>query len=330
MSAILTALQISSVRQAVLSQTQGHVERNSVVSRVAEQLGYAWNLRRPGVAEADSLRNAANNWVYRDPATLPVDGPATVLTSAPHNFSRIFTGAFLEALSGVTLLLADSTPVDTNHLLQASKDLGRMLVRAVKKAPLRTRFFLAVAEQLLIANDKLFAGKYTRPLTMAMVRHGLLALPSATTAAAHPASAPSLAYTVAFAAGGTNRQTGAATAMATQPVLLALDGSTLGISGHLLVHAPAIDDTDDNTQLPLGVFAAVGTMTVSTRQRAVQSFVEGLALRGRIDVSVQAQEAAPLLSDVRGHRITHRLIPALDGNVQLERIRIECGCGCLI
>lgn len=46
-SAILTALQLPSVRQAVLEETGGRMARNSSVSRVAEQLGFAIRQRSP-------------------------------------------------------------------------------------------------------------------------------------------------------------------------------------------------------------------------------------------------------------------------------------------
>ena len=77
MSAILTALQLPSVRQAVLEETDGNLRRNSSVSRVAEQLGFAIRQRNPAAVDRDSLRNAANSFVYVDPLTLPSSGPAT-------------------------------------------------------------------------------------------------------------------------------------------------------------------------------------------------------------------------------------------------------------
>ena len=106
MSAILTALQLPSVRQAVLEETDGNLRRNSSVSRVAEQLGFAIRQRNPAGVDRDSLRNAANAFVYVDPLTLPSTGPATQLTRAAHNFSRVFTGAFLEALGGMVTRLS--------------------------------------------------------------------------------------------------------------------------------------------------------------------------------------------------------------------------------
>ena len=100
MSAILGALQLPSLRIAVLSETAGQLYRNSRLSRLAEQLGTAIRTRVPDAVDPDCLRNAVNSFVYQDPVPLPSSGPASRLTSEPHSFSRVFTGAFFDALAG--------------------------------------------------------------------------------------------------------------------------------------------------------------------------------------------------------------------------------------
>ena len=100
-SAIFTALQLESLRKAVLLETEGKLYRNSRLSRVAEQLGWAIRQRHPDAVDGDSLRNAVNSFFYRDPQTLPPRAPATLLSSEPHSFARVFVGAFFEALAGM-------------------------------------------------------------------------------------------------------------------------------------------------------------------------------------------------------------------------------------
>ena len=94
MSAILSALQLPSVREGVLAETGGVLRRASRLSRLAEQLGWAIGQSVPSAVEPDCLRNAVNTFFYRDPDTLPTTAPATSLSSEPHSFSRVFTGAF--------------------------------------------------------------------------------------------------------------------------------------------------------------------------------------------------------------------------------------------
>src|SRR5207253_5036108 len=94
MSAILSALQLPSLREGVLAETGGVLHRASRLSRLAEQLGWAIRQSVPSAVEPDCLRNAVNTLFYRDPDTLPTTAPGTSLSSEPHSFSRVFTGAF--------------------------------------------------------------------------------------------------------------------------------------------------------------------------------------------------------------------------------------------
>src|SRR5437762_11317133 len=99
MSAILSALQVTSLRGKVLDETGGRLNVNSRLSRLAEQLGWAIRQLSPTAVDGDCLRNAANRFFYVDPNALPPSAPSTELSSEVHSFSRIFTGAFLDALS---------------------------------------------------------------------------------------------------------------------------------------------------------------------------------------------------------------------------------------
>src|SRR5713226_4517877 len=112
MSAILSALQVPSFRQAVFNATQGTLNRASRLSRLAEQLGAAIGVDHPDAVDRDCLRNAVNSFFYRDPQTLPPSAPASTLSSEPHSFSRIFTGAFLDILAGILKVLGTPTTVD--------------------------------------------------------------------------------------------------------------------------------------------------------------------------------------------------------------------------
>jgi hypothetical protein len=98
-SAMLSALELESVRDMVLADTGGKLARASRVSRLAEQLGWAIRQSHPDAVDADCLRNAVNSFFYRQPESLPPMAPASALSSEPHSFSRVFTAAWLESLS---------------------------------------------------------------------------------------------------------------------------------------------------------------------------------------------------------------------------------------
>jgi len=59
-SAILSAIQLPSVRQSVLAETSPNLYRSSRLSRLAEQLGWAIRQVRPDLVDPDCLRNAVN------------------------------------------------------------------------------------------------------------------------------------------------------------------------------------------------------------------------------------------------------------------------------
>jgi hypothetical protein len=112
MSAMLSDLQVPSFRQALLNETGGSLNRNSRLSRLAEQLGAAIRVSHPDAVDPDCLRNAANSFFYRDPQTLPPSAPASQLSSEPHSFSRVFTAAFLDTLAGMFKLQGSAPGAD--------------------------------------------------------------------------------------------------------------------------------------------------------------------------------------------------------------------------
>lgn len=326
MSAILTALQLPTVRQAVLEETDGNLRRNSSVSRVAEQLGWAIRQRSPAAVDRDSLRNAANSFLYVDPLTLPSSGPAAQLSRAPHNFSRVFTGSFLEALGGIVLKLASRPRVD--DVEQATADMGRLLVRGIVDAPVSTKFFQAVAEQMLLADAALFSGKYAEALTTAFVRRNLipvrsLAAPDAV--GATPARAAAAA--ARFSATAAGRRTTTRAAASDSPVRLALDGATLGLAAKTLyVTAPPVDDA------AVGAATMMAGMTMreataTPRTADIQAFCESLIVRGRVSMTGattgRRRSLVSSFSEARKHA-THYLDRQTDESVELKRIAFEC------
>jgi len=73
--------------------------------------------------------------------------PASQLSSEPHSFSRVFTGAFLDALAGIVATLSSSPTADT--LASASVDAGNILVGGILAAPAVPDYFTQVAAQMI-------------------------------------------------------------------------------------------------------------------------------------------------------------------------------------
>src|ERR1700757_2255818 len=306
MSAILSALQLPSVREGVLAETGGVLRRASRLSRLAEQLGWAIRQSVPSAVEPDCLRNAVNTFFYRDPDTLPTTAPATSLSSEPHSFSRVFTGAFFEGLAG---MLATTNSRDEGALLQVSKDMGAILVQGIRAASVVPTFMSQVAASMLaVAAARFSAQGYEAPLRSGFIRHGILA-PSMAVAATH---APVRAAAVA-----------ASTASATLPRLqLSVAEYGLGVPS-IVVYAAA----EPKRLHVAGAALAVGPAPSPGQDQAAKSFFEDLLRRGRLKVAKAAKSAAQVIraaAPPTHENYTHQL--RREGRqMVLRRVRIDCG-----
>ena|SRR5271165_689552 len=303
MSAILSALQLPSIRIALLSATKNQIDRASRVSRLAEQLGAAIRLQAPDAVDPDCLRNAANSFVYQDPQNLPSDSPASSISSEPHNFSRIFTGAFLNSLAGM-LLVRNGTP-GPDDLLQVCIDIATILIRGVLAAPVVPDYYSQVALQIVNASQGVNSGAYTPTLRGAFVKREILTVDAAI------ASVPRQHAAMGMAGG-------AASATSIAPGAHA--GERFGLRGKRVI----IDVHHSYRPFAAAPAVRVGTATPPVPEEAATAFVEDLFRSGRVDA-----EAHQDPSDSIVHRRvpkTHELVP--DGkDLRVRRRRFDCNFG---
>jgi hypothetical protein len=286
-SAILSNLQLDSLRVEVIAETKGRLARSSVLSRLAEQLGWAIRLVAPTAVDPDCLRNAANRFFYRDPVMLPPSGPAATLSSEPHSFSRVFTGAFLRCLAGV---FWDQRTRDKNGLRQASIDLGQLLVAAVVAAPVVPAYYAQVAAHLLAADHELFSGRYGRSLRAAFVRHGILS-PEAASGLTAAAVAPHVAAIVS-AAPASQGPLGEVT----------VPGERYGITEAFTVTVP----TSQARFAVAGAAPDIGSVIPADGERSAMAFVEDLFRQGRVAIPETHLTDTAILAD-DAHEHTHEI-----------------------
>jgi len=304
MSAILAALQVPSFRVAVLQETSNELYRSSRLSRLAEQLGWAIRQKWPDQVEADCLRNAVNSLFYHDPDTLPTSAPAKQLSSEPHSFSRVFTGAFMETLA---LMYANSGHTTEDALQQVSLDLGKILLGAIAHAPVVPEYYAQVgAHMISLATAK--SDAYGQAVKTAMVKHGIVSVPGvaavlgseastgfeATTLEVPDAPAPMVAQELDVTGYGLN-VTKIQAVTAAQPKRFRVAGA-----------APSTGDA-----------ASVGA------GRSALSFFEDLIRRGRLDYGTSAHPRFAVVgpaATVKTHRLNNE-----NGQVVLRRLRIDCG-----
>lgn len=276
-SALLAALQVPDVRAELISHTDGNLHRASRVSRIAEQLGWAVRQRHPGGAEHDCLRNAANVHYYRDPNYLPTSGPAAALTSQPHSFSRIFTGAFLELLNGVYRTVGGNSP--DAGLVEAAQWVSQLLVDAVLSAPIVPEYFSQVAAAMIRADSQRNQGQFGHVLRSAFTRRGILSVQSATGLTGAPAATPH-ALGMAETAAVPTRASVAATVK--ELPFQAFGGAQFGLEvPALLVRSP--DQPRTLAASPAALNS--GSIDPPSAQVSARAFLEDLYRYGRIDTS---------------------------------------------
>lgn len=160
--AILTVMQSDLALNRAIAETSGDLSKTNVLAKLAEEAGLALHNMTKG-KEGESrcyLRCAVNNYNYKDPKTLPRNAPDTTLSSEPHSFSRIFTGAAWDIF---VTLYKDKVRQGSPPLFAAqfARDrLAKYLVQAVIAAPLNTKYYETVAKMMLWVDSQHFNNEY--------------------------------------------------------------------------------------------------------------------------------------------------------------------------
>jgi hypothetical protein len=311
-SAILCALQLKSVVQAVIDETGGRIYHSTFLSRVAEELGWAIRQIRPQNVEPDCLRNAVNAFFYRDPMTLPTTAPATSLSSAPHSFSRIFTAAFFDALAG--MILIENAQPTVQSIQKVSRNAGQLLIDAIGNAPVVPNYFSQVAAQIVIADETRYRRKYRDILKGAFIRHGILSLEAASAIVGGPLPITAVAGILGDGIGNTGYTS------PTELLPVAIPAASLGFStATLLCAAPS---EGGGSTVAAAAALDTGSLNPPSHTDAIKSFVEDLMRLGRIEVGdfgdAETQISQPSV------RKTHTLTKTGAGPL-LARETFDCG-----
>lgn len=117
-------------------------------------------------------RHARNNFRWRRLSNVPrrTNSPS-ILTTEPHSFSRIFTGCFYDTIVGLFEVQADRSE---QGLLAAARIAGRLLASAVTNAPQVRRFFQAVGQAMMLADEVDNNGLYNFVIRDAFRLHGIV------------------------------------------------------------------------------------------------------------------------------------------------------------
>jgi hypothetical protein len=330
MSSVLSALQLPSYRQEVLSRTSGILGVNSRLSQLARQLGWAIRMQfGPDAVDADSLRNACNQFLYIDPASLPSGGPASNLSSEVHSFSRVFTGAFLDILAGMYKTALGGGLGSDAALLGVTKDLGSILVAGIRLATAGPGFFSQVAAGMIQADNSLNGGKYRDSLGSSFVRRGILDVSSLGSMVNNLRVSGAKLFGVTSAAGdavqflGDDAGYSKATNCPELP-LLPITSST-----GLTLHVHAAMQPNRFGVAPAAAFW--GASRPSSPERVATEYLEDLIQNGHLSydrIPEKAKDALPLAMFAAAapeSRKTHYIIED-EGKLVVKRHHFDCAC----
>lgn len=175
MTAVLVALHDDSLLRRVLTWTNNDLRTENFIATIGEQLSNSlMNRAADSYDHTTYLRNAINtlNASPFDDLVYRPEDPISTLGRQPHNYSRLFTGAFYDALTAVyNRFHADKHP----HIaLTLARDvMGKLLVTAVECGPMGEMNFSDMAKAFIAADQLLHQGQYADLLTEVFEGRGI-------------------------------------------------------------------------------------------------------------------------------------------------------------
>jgi len=162
MAAVLVALHDDSLITRLLVWTKGNLRTENFIARLAEQMSKASPRMEDHIQDHTLyLRNAINDLrcVPFDGLAYRVTDPETELAREPHNYSRLFTGAFYDILVGIYERLRASMH-ERIAIHRTRHVMGQILMCAIESGPVGEFIFADMARAFLGAGQYLYGDKY--------------------------------------------------------------------------------------------------------------------------------------------------------------------------
>jgi hypothetical protein len=175
-SSLLVTLTEPAVRRRFLDEAGAAVQKSNLVSRLAEALGRAVydNYGPQAISDPTRLRDANNSFRYRSPGSLPAGASDDALSSEPHSFSRVFTGAFYDLLAWLIARALRETPEEPEPAVERARRLGgRLLARALETLPPGAGHYRAVALRMREVDQTEGGGVASAGIEEAFGKHGI-------------------------------------------------------------------------------------------------------------------------------------------------------------
>lgn len=159
--AIMDALYRDEAIRELEVQTQGDLKKHNLVAYMAEELGRAISLRK-GKSGHDYTRDAINELTWKDPSSLPPNPEdETQLGREPHNYCRLFTGAFYDIMTGIYNENRKNGLNFYDSITSARDAAYKLIVKTLEYAPTSLSLFKQLYKAMLLADRDLNEGKYS-------------------------------------------------------------------------------------------------------------------------------------------------------------------------
>jgi hypothetical protein len=180
MTAVLVALHDDSLLRRLLTLTNNDLQIDNFIAEIGEQLNNSLIGRTPdteGYDHTTYLRNAVNTLtaIAFDQLVYYPPDPVRELGRQPHNYSRLFTGAFYDVL--IAIYEHQRKTAATPHIaLTLARDvLGKLLITAVECGPVGELQFADMAKAFVAADQLLHEGTYADLLIDVFQKRGIAA-----------------------------------------------------------------------------------------------------------------------------------------------------------
>lgn len=182
--------------EKLVAETGGNLNSTNRMTMLAEEFGKAVKLMNTDPSDDDKtfLRDANNTFKYVPPDQLPEHGGRDELTSEPHSFSRVFSGAFYDCFKNLYSQFAAELPgippaeneIPTNGeappptpdykgAARAARDvLGTVFLKGTELGPSSGASYKNIALAMLNADKMINEGKYSKTLADAFVDRQIL------------------------------------------------------------------------------------------------------------------------------------------------------------
>lgn len=175
MIGMLVAMKDEKSIKLAAQQTGGDLKKPNCLAHTGEQLGIGINhYSGRNATGGDYVRNAINTFKWVDPKNLPSNAPNDKLSKEVHSFSRLWTGAFYDVLSGVQARNVASGK-DVESALRATGDeMLKVLANAMKDAPQGDFTYRDMANCWIKADQKYNNGVNADLMTKVFTDRGIL------------------------------------------------------------------------------------------------------------------------------------------------------------